>query len=246
MLNLISRHVRKKMKWYKNDKYLAKISDLEGFNDYIATIDDSYFKQYKELSTQKRLEFLTTLDLLGIDVYNKRIIDIGPGFGDLLDICHEQGAKTTAFIEYDPFFFNFNRLKGFTKGYYQNHLRGFKNVESKSFDLIWIKGSICADMFIKMEVNRLYKIAAIINRIIDLNDWLDEIERIADGKCQIVLCPQWFYDQKGNNLQDIHNNYFTDTLLTRGFSIVSVLSDYKEPIYPLTFYKGINKYEYFD
>src|SRR5271157_3126580 len=96
---------------------LNRVNTMEEFNRYVSKLQPREFPRYREMSPLKRLEFETVVAVLSLELKSIDFLDIGPAFGDSLDVCHERGANRIEFIEWDPFFFTFNRLKGWPIGY---------------------------------------------------------------------------------------------------------------------------------
>jgi hypothetical protein len=199
---------------------------MEEFQRYIELTQPKDFLQYQRASPAKRLEFQTVAEKLQLPIKGKTVLDIGPAYGDMLDICHERGAKNIHFIEYDPFFYTYNRLKGFTKGYRINHLWKLRMLESSKYDLIWVKGSVSADFSPKFPW------------LVNIKNWLTQVERISLPGCKILICPHWCSDGSKRRIQDVHHNRFTEAMLQRGVTILPKIENHNsEPCYPITFFK---------
>ena len=202
------------------------MSTMEEFQRYIELARPKIFLSYQQASLTKRLEFQTVADELQLPIKGKNVLDIGPAYGDMLDICHERSAKNIHFVEWNPFFYAYNRLKGFTKGYYINHLWKLRMLESSKYDLIWVKGSIQADFSIKF------------SWLINIRNWLTQIERIASPGCRILICPHWLSDDSKRRIQDVRHTRFTEAMLQQGFTILDKIENHNsEPNYPITFFK---------
>jgi hypothetical protein len=198
---------------------------MEEFQRCIELTQPEDFLQYQRASLGKRLEFQTVAEKLQLSLKDKSVLDIGPAYGDMLDICHEHGAKNIHFVEYDPFFYTYNRLKGFTKGYHINHLWKLRMLESNKYDLIWSKGSIVADFFLKF------------SWLVNIKDWLTEVERIALPGCKILICPHWGRISSKRRIQDVYHNRFTEAVLQQGFTILPKIEHHNSEFYPITFLK---------
>ena len=172
------------------------------------------------------MEFQIVIDELSVKLRGISFLDIGPAYGDSLDICHEQGAARIEFIEIDPYFFAYNRLKGYTRGYHLDHLMNLHRLEAGKYEFIWVKGSISADFFISSS-----------KVVPNLSHWLDGLERLAARTCTIVICPHWSNDTRTRRIENIQCNPFTDTLLHRGYELLPPIRLHNhEPEYPCTFY----------
>ncbi len=181
------------------------------------------------MSAQKRLEFLAAMRELSITLAGKSVLDLGPGHGDSLDVCHESGAKAIDFVEIDPFFYTFNRLKGFGRAYRLNFLWQLNRLDSGRYDLIWVKGSVSADLFMQRRV------------LLSLTRWLRQIDRIASHSSTIVICPDWRNDGLKRQVGDCQNNAFTGTMVMAGYKrLQNIAGHNREPQFPITFVKRMS------
>jgi hypothetical protein len=184
---------------------------------------------YKDKSNEKREDFNAVMNYLKIDLSGQNFLDIGPAYGDSLDICYEGGAKSIDFIEIDPFFFTFNRLKPFTKGYNRNHFRELNTLERRKYSLIWVKGAFSADRFIKMKL------------VLSLSAWLANLELLASSLAKIIICPYWSNDNHVRRIEDVYHNYFTRIMLHEGYNILPMIKNHNDDLgYPITFYKDMS------
>ncbi|MHC4790741.1 MAG: hypothetical protein ACYS8Y_04785, partial [Planctomycetota bacterium] len=108
---------RWRLYWFRHKRILDSITDMEQFRNYIDEVQPQIFLSYEKNSPQKRLAFQSVVRELNLNLKGIKFLDIGPAYGDSLDICYESGAESIDFVEFDPFFFTYNKLKGFTKGY---------------------------------------------------------------------------------------------------------------------------------
>lgn len=177
------RLLNNKLKWLRHERKLNSMKEMEQFQKYIIEVQPKEFLIYQKASPEKRLEFASVINELGVNLKDTRLLDIGPAYGDSLDIGYESGANCIEFVETNPFFFTYNRLKKYTKGYQINHLIRLNKLHPMKYDLIWIKGSVIADHFI---INDNLKIKKLL-----FSRWLIQIEKLASFKCQIIICPYW-------------------------------------------------------
>ena len=100
------------------------------------------------------------------------------------------------------------------------------------YDIIWIKGSISADLFIKLAQLRIKKIS--------LQTWLHQLERLASSKCKIIICPHWKNNTHKTNINDIRYNIFTDTMLNNGYLILPKIKNHNHNCgYAITYFKNM-------
>lgn len=213
--------------WWRHQGQLEKLRDTEEFFRYVDRVRHKFlvFNKYRNDSASKREEFRLVLDALAITLPGTAFMDIGPGFGDSLDIAHEQGAAVVEFVEIDPFFFRYNQLKGYARGYRLDHLKRLRALEGGRYDLIWTKGAIAVDHFASRRPSALA-------------GWLDQLERLAAPAGVIVVCPEWLRDRDDRRLLDVRANLFSDFLLRRGFAMMSPIAGHNsDPQYPVTFCK---------
>ena len=202
---------------------------MEEFLSYVEKTKPDTFLKYKGESNEERKDFKAVIDYLKIDLMGQKFLDIGPGYGDTLDICSESGAKSIDFVEIDPFFFTFNRLKPFTKGYNINLFRELKTLEHRKYSLIWIKIAFSADRFIKMKF------------ILPLSAWLANLELLASPLAKIIICPYWSNDNYLRRIEDVYHNYFTRIMLNKGYKILPMIKNHNDGLrYPITFYKDMS------
>jgi hypothetical protein len=226
LFNITKRFSKKNKYWFFHNQQLVNINSMEEFLSYVEKTNPDTFLKYKAVSISKREEFNAVIDYLKIDLTVQKFLDIGPAYGDSLDICYEQGAKSIDFIEIDPFFFTFNRLKQFTKGYNGNHFIELKTLEHNKYSLIWAKGAFSADRFIKRKL------------ILHLSTWLANLELLASPFAKIIICPHWMNDNCSRRIEDVYNNYFTRKMLDEGYKILPIIKNHNHnPEYPITFYK---------
>ena len=159
-------------------------------------------------------------------------MDIGPGYGDTLDICHERGSAVINFIDHDPFYYHYNRLKGFTTGYYFNHIKNINRLRNIKYNFIWCKGAIGVEHFNLREMLYLKKYC--------LNNWLNQLEKLAAETCHLLICPVWKNNGKTRLTNDIYNNNFTNIMLENKYKILPQIKDFcGELEYPIAYYKFI-------
>ena len=217
--------------WFRHESILNSMTEMGQFRDYVMRVQPQVFLRYERVSPRKRLGMQSMVCELGLNLRGIRFLDIGPGYGDSLDICYEKGARDIGFVDIDPFFFAYNRLKGFTKGYRMNHITGLSKLDPGKYDVIFSKGAISADAFIAVDKLKIEKLS--------LSRWLTEVERLASPLCQIIICPHWSNDTRKRNIVDVQHTMFTETMIDQGYVILPKIKSHNhEPEYPLTFYKA--------
>jgi SAM-dependent methyltransferase len=209
------------------------MTDLQQFGAYIGQGRADKFLAYQAASANKREQFLSVLRAVDIGCENLNFLDLGPGYGDTLDVCHERGAKSVSFTEIDPFFFAYNRLKKFTTGYRLNHLHKLRLLPAGVFDLIWCKGSIVADHAILAERLPI--------RAWRFDEWLGELEQLAAPGAHLVICPHWRNNGVRRRVEDAKNSSLSRAMLSCGYETLPEIAGHNhQPEYPLTYHKRIH------
>ncbi len=214
----------------RHERKLRKIQTHEEFYKYVLKVHRDEFLNYKNWSNIKRTEFKAAVKTLGICLAGINFLDLGPGFGDALDICHESGAKNIEYVDIDPFFYHYNRLKEYAKGHYFSFVTGLHKLPGGTYNFLWLKGGINVEYFIKMEVMGI--------RYRSMEHWLRQLESLMSSNGHIILCPLWRHDGKKRLIDDIYDNSFTRTMLKTGFSILPKIPDFCEDLaHPVAFHK---------
>ena len=221
--------LKHRMSWFFLRRKLRLITSPDQFKAYLSEAKPREFLWYQERSPAKGVEFQALVSGLNLDLKGKAVLEVGPGYGDSLDICHEQGAKAVEFIEIDPLFYTHNRLKGFTRGYELNHMTGLRRIPSQRYQFIWLKGAISADSFVALEGLGI--------RRFTLSHWLAELERLASPSCRVLICPHWSNDGKSRKLRDLQHNPFSDSMFQSGYQALDIEGVCSEPDYPMIFSK---------
>lgn len=207
---------------------LLRSSSLEEFFDRLKEHKSDRFSFYEELASSKVRALAEILDYLNINPHGLAVLDIGPGYGEFLDKCNEMGAARLNFIELDPVFFAFNRLKGYS-GESANHLFSMKRWPENMLDLIWVSGSINANILISSRIGR--KI---------LTQWLGFLDHALRPSGHVIIKP-WFRCERGERcLADALDNSFTSIMFNFGYSVLPFFEGHnREPEYPVTFFKKL-------
>jgi len=223
------RELKQRLYWFRSRRILNPMTEMEQFRNYVSRTKPQEFLYYQNLSSKKRLEFYSVINELGLNLKGTRFLDIGPGYGDALDICYENGAKSIEFVDIDPFFLTYNRLKKFVKGYQINHLKWLSRLRPMKYDIIWVMGSVVADRYEPKAEHP------------SLSHWLIQIEQLASPTCQIIICPFCLYDGKRRKIEDIQHSFFSEAMLNKGYAVLPKIKNHnREPQFPITFYKNVS------
>lgn len=217
---------------------LKSVSNMEQFRNYIRRHQPKDFLMYQKDSAEKRFGFQSVVSELTLNLKGIKFLDIGPGYGDALDICYEKGAKCIEFVEISLLFSTYNSLKGFTKGYRCNYLteldKQLDRMGRGKYDLIWSKGSFSADTFIANNKLRIENHS--------LSYWLAQLEELASLTGHIIICPHWRNDTSKRIIEDVHNSWFTETMLNKEYVLLPRIKNHnQDPGFPITFYKNMSQ-----
>jgi SAM-dependent methyltransferase len=219
-----------RLTWHRHRRALQSMTEMAQFTSYVSGVQPPLFLRYQSRTSDATGEFSAVLSELHLSLEGLRFLDIGPGLGETLDIAHEQGARNVEYVEIDPFFYTYNRLKGFAKGHRFNHVIHLDRLRPRSFDMIWAKGSIVADRFIAVEGLKLQPLS--------LAHWLARVELLGASGCHIVVCPFWLCDAGTRNIADVQTTSFVATMTDRGYAALPALPFHQsEPAYAISFHK---------
>ena len=236
-MSSLNRRLRQQQYSIRHRRTLNAMTGMDQFHSYVTRVRPDQFLFYQNKSSEKRLEFQSVLQELGLDLKGMKFLDIGPGYGDSLDICFENGAACMEFVETDPFFFTYNRLKGFAVGHEINHKTRLGTLHPVQYDFIWVKGSISPDNFI-------FRVSPRGANKVMLSHWLAQLETLATPHGRIVICPYWLHDAQKRRTEDVQRSFFTETMLDRGYDVLPKIANHnREPDYPMTFHKVIGAHE---
>jgi len=222
-------YAKARIGWARHIAKLNAMQDMEEFQAYVRYVRPREFLRFEAHSGEKRREFQIVCQRLSICLSGRAFLDIGPGYGDALDICHEQQASTSDFVESDPFFHAYNRLKNIGLAYRLNHLFQLGRLEPEKYGLIWCKGSIGADAFATKKPWRG-------GRFLYLRGWLAKVHRVASREATIVICPHWRNDGNRRAIEDVRNNSFAAEMFEHGYTAIENIDGHHiQPGYPITF-----------
>jgi hypothetical protein len=170
---------------------------------------------YSQHSHTKRMEMSSLLAAIGITQMSRwKCLDIGPGYGDSLDIWHELGAAQCAFIERDPWLFTHNSLKAFAHGWFGNHIYHLSELPPSHFDFIWCKGGISSH-------GSYFR----LTRSLGMQHWLRLLHRLAAPGAHTVICP---YRQ---------SPWMNRAFEKAGYSALPKIEGHSSSLYPVTWHK---------
>lgn len=222
---------------------MKSMTTIQELTEYARKRDETYFlehvEQWEDYLNRPRISrphhYESLFNALGIDLKDKDVFELGPGWGALLEYARDSEAALIEFIDYNPYVYTYNRIRGFT-GFIGDYFskKAFQNVKDK-YDVIVSRGSINLNRF-----ERQYDGSALL---IDFPDWLDRVESLCKKDGVVIISPT--YD-KGD---DPDRPYFCNrynTIGTRvykhimesGYMILPNIPDWYDDLYfPFTFVK---------
>ncbi|MGD8452905.1 MAG: methyltransferase domain-containing protein [Phycisphaerae bacterium] len=226
VLALVKRQFEKRAEWRRYTQDLRGMHTTKEFLQYIRQRDHKRFPlDRKEDVARRRREMEIVLDTLEIDLTGKAALDIGPGYGDSLDVFHARGARDVAFIDYDPVYFTFNQLKGFATGYQANHLRKLGMFKAGRFDFVWSKAATRDDLFLGP-----------LGWLFPLSRWLRKVRRLLAPGGTALICPYWSTVGGRRQIEDVASSVVTKTMLECGFTMLPFLEGHNyEPTVPVSY-----------
>jgi SAM-dependent methyltransferase len=203
---------------------LNTMTTMEEFEQFVSREQPKLFLRYRSSAELTREQFEETTARFNVRFLDRSVLDIGPGYGEALDVAHEQGASAVDFIELDPIFYTFNRLKGFASAHRFNHALGLKRrFRGRRFDVIWARGSVVPDQF------------GAAGWLLDR--WIRDVDSVLAPGGQVLLVP-FFDSTHGERTLDVSDNVFSRHLLTAGYELVDAPSERIGAIaYPVVFRK---------
>ena len=239
IINKVLWRIKWKIKFYR----MNKLENLEELKDYaIKHNDETYIREIVEakrdenIKSTKENAYVSLIKYFNLDLKDKAILELGPGYGDFLNVCRSEGAAELDFIDYHPYYFTHCRLSGFS-GYVNDYFssKAFKNIPIRIYDIILSKGSINIDRF---ERQFDYK----GDRLINFKDWLDRLESLARPGCDIIICPTYDIGDEADReyaYVEKERKVF-DYMLSKGYEIYTNIDNFThEDFFPFVFYKKI-------
>lgn len=214
------------------------LSSPEEFYEYAKRIGNEAHNltQYSPHEEGKQI-FRCLFKTLNIDFSNLDFLDLGTGYGHSLEVARSMGARNIEFIDYEPYAYTFNVLKGF-KGYFFNYMvNGLATLKGKKYHVVLSKGSVNADRFNRGET------------LIPFEVWIKQFDELVAPNGIAIICPT--FDKGARTRLTCGDSYyvckdpksffdskFSRILRERGYT-VQVIKGFNEPIerFPFTFVK---------
>jgi hypothetical protein len=228
----------KRWNWLRYRRALDRMTTMDQFTSLMARLQDPIFRQYEQWDSiaLRREEVRAVLESLKVDVRGGSFLDIGPGFGSTLDAVKERGAQRVEFAEYNPFFYTYNRIKGFT-GHPIDARKELKRVGARRFDVVWVKQTFVADRFILREGSGGWPL---LSRYPRLTTLLGELESLTSAGGLIIFCPHWLSSNGRRRIPDVMGSSVSHICHANGYRSLPYLKGHNlEPMAPVTFYKRV-------
>ena len=228
---------RLRVKWNERilNKLLNTFDNVDEFLDFTKKRGHYAYLSHSGSREKIRDVFESLYEALNIGFKDSSFLDLGPGYGDSLDLARERGAKTVEFVEYNPYLMAFNVLKGF-RGYMLNYIvgNGLTPLYPKKYDVILSKGSINADRFNRKEAG-----------FISLPEWIKHVENLSSPSGHMIICPSF---DRGTETymgsyhvckdpETFKQSWFSQVLQENGYKIIYVEKFNNPNRYLFTFYK---------
>jgi hypothetical protein len=226
----------KRWLWARYRPVLDAMTSMDQFRALLDRVREPMFMTYEKINPIAEKEFCAALDELKIDLGGKRFLDIGPGCGSSLDVARRRRAARIDFIDYSPFMFTFNRLKGFT-GIWMDARRDLGKLPPGQYDLIYIHGTYSADRFILRDK---FPILSLFRQWPRLESILIRLERVAASGGEILFCPHWRPNGQQRLIPDVLHSSLARTFQNQGYQALPYIQGHNaEPMFPVTFYKRV-------
>lgn len=205
-----------RLRWALQRRRLDRLRTRAEFERFVQRERPEVFLDYRARAGDISTQFDRTAAALGLELAGRRVLDIGPGYGEVIDAALGAGAAAIDFIELDPVFFTWNRLKGAT-GHGFNFVTSLdRHLHGSRFDVVWARGCHVADQL------------AAAPRL--LERWLHAVDGLSGDDARVVVIP--FFEShwvgEHNRLEPLLNvdaNPFTDTMRAAGFKLLDSPSD---------------------
>lgn len=229
MIDKILHYCQKSWQWCKHGRNLGRFRTQEQLEAFVRRTGCAphMVGMWKDLSDRNRVEARKIVEFYKQHIVGKRVLDVGPGYGDFLDVCLQHGASTVG-VDYDPFVVRWLQLRGHL-AFRANVLRSMGPLKGNLFDFIYLHGSIIADYFHLMGQGHLRR-------------FLQRLEGVSAPGGLIVICPYFELrlPERVRRTPDPRNCPFTSGMQACGYAILEDgIFQTGDPVFPLTFGKGL-------
>jgi hypothetical protein len=228
--------VLKRWRWIRYDRTLSELTTLDEFHTLMAKLKDPAFSVYERWDTYARRDLAYFLDAVSINLEGARFLDVGPGYGSALDVARERGAISAEFVDYDPFVFAFNRLKGHV-GTRLDVRRELANLAPRQYELVWLKATFNADRFIRRQ-RRGWQ--SPLDHYPDLERLILDVDKLIAPGGAAVFCPHWASSNGNRSIQNVLDTSVATILERHEYRALPPITGHNfEPMYPITFMKTL-------
>jgi hypothetical protein len=209
-----------------------------GFLEYIEHRED-YLNRPR---TSRPIHYISLFNHLEIDLLDKSVLELGPGWGILLEVARDARAQKIDFIDYNPYVYTYNRLNGFNGIVNDYYMSNAFNGITDEYDVIVSRGSVNVDRF-----ERQFDYSG--RRLISYPEWLRRLERLCKHSGTLIISPT--YDRG----EDVENPYlchqdkvlsgrFYRHMVDCGYTLLPYVEDWTDrKSFPFTFIKRLSAVE---
>jgi hypothetical protein len=206
---------------------LSQVATRDEFEALLEREKPSEFLEMRSCRERALRQNRTLLQHIGFDPKGRRCLDIGPGHGESLDVWHEMGAAECAFAEGNRWCVQHNQLKGFARGVELDHLLFIQRLPKRSFDFIWIYGSISCD-------KKYFKLLGKYGFV----NWVHRVESLVAPGGTVVACPFWLCQGRQRVVAQPSEHWMGRAFRELGYEQLPFIDGHNiEPMYPITWIK---------
>ncbi len=230
MLDKVIRHLRKRAQWSKHARKMHSLRTPEVFQKYFEDLElkPPYVLDGAKFADLKRGVAEDLLDRNELDVGGRRVLDLGPGCGDFLDVCRERGAMTVGF-DFDPFIVRWMQLRGHI-GVRGNLLRSLAGLHDQLFEVVNSNGSIVVEYFHLLGLGKL-------------RGFLDTVEAHTALGGTIMITPQYEHvpnaPQRTRKISEPLNCPFAEVMQGAGYGTITDSAANSDPCLAVTYVKTL-------
>jgi len=229
MIDKILRYCHKTWQWHIHGRNLGRFRTQEQLEAFVRRTGcaPDLVRMWKELSDRSRVEARKIVEFYEQRIVGKRVLDVGPGYGDFLDVCLEHDASTVG-VDYDPFVVRWLQLRGHL-AFKANFLKSLRPLNGNLFDFVYLRASIVAEYFHLTGQGHLRR-------------FLQRLEGVGAPGALVVICPYFELrlPERVRRTPDPRNCPFTSGMQACGYAILEDgIFQTGDPVVPLTFGKAL-------
>lgn len=231
-----------RMKFRRDFKNMSSFTTMDELYEYavkqenqkfiIAIIEDQDASKFiRRTGPEEHIQMLSYFD---IDLTDKAVLELGPGWGEFLRLAESRDAKTLDFVDYHPYYFTYNRLlgfNGFKNDYYGS--QALRGIPIRNYDVILSRGSINADRF-EREFFHSY-------RNLGFQRWLNRLEFLAKPGADIIICPTYDVGWGEFEFTNIGRRKVFEWMVFHGYKMITDIDKFNHPkCFPFVFHKKVS------